>query len=175
MENWIRLLLSPLLLPPLMVPVCLPYMAKCWLLYINVFPSPSSTNWGDPRVIFLTCLLHTWTYTAPVTDQESTDRVKRWCLCLQMLRESLKSWFGFFCFCCFVFKKKGRQCKQTEEQKKILSLHHQGGGVRILHFQVLIYWILEVGGFSYHEIPYMILHGRKHETFQLCPCMLIFT
>ena len=35
-ENWIRLLLSPLPLPPLMVPVCLPDMVKCWVLYINV-------------------------------------------------------------------------------------------------------------------------------------------
>lgn len=35
-EHWIRLLLSPLPPPSLMVPVCLPDMAKCWVLYINV-------------------------------------------------------------------------------------------------------------------------------------------
>lgn len=114
-ENWIRLLLSAFPLPPLMVPVCLPCMAKCWLLYINVFPSPRLPQAKVIHASSSTCLLHTWTFTAPVTGQESTGFVKHWCLCLQMLRE--RSWFGYllFFFVCLFFK--GRQCKQTEEQK----------------------------------------------------------
>lgn len=41
-EYWIRLLLSPLPLPPLMVPGCLQYMAKCWLLDVNVCHLPQT-------------------------------------------------------------------------------------------------------------------------------------
>lgn len=78
-ENWIRLLLSAFPLPPLMVPVCLPCMAKCWLLYINVSPSPLLPQTKVTHASSSTCLLHTWTFTAPVTGQESTGFVKHWC------------------------------------------------------------------------------------------------
>lgn len=145
-----------------MVPVCLPCMAKCLLLYINVFPSSHLPQSEVIHASPFTCLLHTWTFTAPVTDQESTDCVKRWCLCLQMLRE--RSWFGIlFFYFLFFFIKKGRQCKQTEEQKNPLT-SPSGGRSTNPPFSgpyLLNTWSR---GFSYHEIPYMIymVENMKH-------------
>lgn len=43
-----------------------------------------------------------------------------------------------YLFIYLCLEEKGRQCKQ-DRGAKILSLHHQGGVVQILHFQVLIY------------------------------------
>ncbi len=132
MKNWIRLLRYPSPLPPLMVPVCLPYMAKCWVLYINVFPCAHLPQ---------TEVIHASSPHMNLHNSCHWPRINR-------LRETLvfvfttvmrKVLIGMF----FLKKKKKMQ---TDREAKILSLHHQGGGVRILHFQVLIYWILEVGG-----------------------------
>lgn len=100
----------------------------------------------------LTCLLHTWTFTAPVTDQESTESVKRWCLCLQMLRE--RSWFGFF----------KREDNANRQRSKNPLTSPSGGRSMNPPFSgpyLLNTWSR---GFSYHEIPYMIymVENMKH-------------
>lgn len=110
--------------------------------------SPSSSS-------SFTHLLHA---RNPVTDVESADFTKHSCL-KKVLRIYLLWGFCFFwCFVLFFLHKKGRRCKQREEQR-VSHFTIRGGRARFLHFQVLFHWILEVGAFSYRQ------KATLHETF----------
>lgn len=119
---------------------------------------PSASPRGDPRAILSASYVNLY-------SSRHWPRINRLCETLVFVFTKRKVLIWIFFFPKKKKKKKGRRCKRTEEQK-ILSLHHQGGGVWILHFQVLIYWILEVGGSPTMKYHIYDLHGRKHETFQ---------
>lgn len=140
-----------------MVPVCHPCLAK---LYITVLPSPCF-----PCAVFDSLILFhvSASQLLSLALKKKGTNLMKLLVFVDVARKRP----------CF-FRYKGRQCKTGRGEKKICSLHHQEGEVWILHFQVLIHWILEVGGSPTMKYHIYDLHGRKHETFQLCPCMLIF-
>lgn len=134
---------NPLLpLPPFMVPVSPLYgqvlivVCKC----LSIYPSSKKYVSASPMNLHTSC--H-W------------PRI-HWCvklswLCLQMLKE--RSWSGIF----FLWEDNANR----QRSKNPLN-PPSGGRVQFPDFQVLIFWILEVGG-SPNTI--FDLHGRTHETF----------
>lgn len=84
--------------------------------------------------------------------------------CLQTSWE--RSWSFIYYY---YFRKKREENANRQRSKTSLTSPSGEGGVRILHFQVLIHWILEVGGFSYHEKNHILFTWyKKNETFIDC-------
>lgn len=134
-----------------MVPVCLPSMAKCWLLYINVFPFTHHTEVICASSFM--CLLPT--FTAPL----HWPRIKRSCetLLFVFTNVKLKSWFGYL--------KKKREDNANRQRSKNPTTTPSGGWSMNPLFSgpyLLNTWSTE---FSYHEIVHMIYMVDNMEHF----------
>lgn len=132
-----------------MVPVCLPFMAKCWLLYINVFPFTHHS-----KVICASsfmCLLPT--VTAPIR----WPRTNRPCETLLFVFTNVKINPDLD------VKKQNKREDNANRQRSNNPLTTPSGGWSMNPLfsgpYLLNTWSRE---FSYHEIVIYDLHGRRH-------------
>lgn len=129
------------------MPVCFTCMAKCWLLYINVFPSTQPPQTEGSRASPVVSASRTVrTFKAPVTDQESTAHVELLCLCLQMLKEKSPDLD-------FVFKRKDNASRQRSKNPLTSPSGGRSTNPAFSGPYLLNTWSR---GFSYHEIRFII-------------------